>query len=199
MKFVWRIMRALVISIPCLVTLVFLLKALLHQLSLWWSLPLINSLSSGDLLNGIGSFAAVIIAVVSYQCDMEHRHNEELLRRKKAKPEIEVGCEQQDFGFTVSIANVGPQPIKSVIVEEKPVASIIEPGKTVSFHFISFDGCEDYDVDFYGENYVVSTSSLFESPNIWILLYDVLGNAWLSEYALEEDYARPLDGPSWVA
>lgn len=198
MGYIRRLFIYLAISIPCLVGFTLLIKALLGFLSGICSLPLLNSLSSGDLLNGVGTFSAVIIAVVSYQHDIETKQEEERSRSEKAKPQVEVDSFEEDYGFIVSITNVGPRPIPSIIVEEKPVVSNLEPGGTCRFDYIGYESCESYEAEVEGSNYVVSTRTFRDGASLWLFMYDILGRAWMSEYALEEDDARLLDGPSWM-
>lgn len=198
MEYIRRLFISLAVSIPCLVVFTLLLKALLWFLSGICSLPLLDSLSSGDLLNGVGAFSAVIIAVVSYQHDLETKQEEERSRSEKAKPQVEVDSSEEDYGFTVLITNVGPRPIPSIIVEEKSVVSNLEPGDTCRFDYIGFESCESYEGEVEGSNYVVSTRAFHDGASLWLFMYDILGKAWMSEYALEEDGARLLDGPSWV-
>ena len=200
MRYIRRLFISLAVSIPCLVVFTLLFKALLGFLSGICSLPLLNSLSSGDLLNGVGTFSAVIIAVVSYQHDIETKQEEERSRSEKAKPQVEVDSFEEDYGFIVSITNVGPRPIPSmsIIVEEKPVVSNLEPGDTCRFDYIGFESCESYEGEVEGSNYVVSTRTFRDGVSLWLFMYDILGKAWMSEYTLEEDGARLLDGPSWV-
>lgn len=143
-------------------------------------------------------FSAVIIAVVSYQHDIETKQEEERSRSEKAKPQVEVDSFEEDYGFIVSITNVGPRPIPSIIVEEKPVVSNLEPGDTCRFDYIGFESCESYEGEVEGSNYVVSTRTFRDGVSLWLFMYDILGKAWMSEYTLEEDGARLLDGPSWV-
>lgn len=194
-----RLFISLTVSIPCLVVFTLLFKALLGFLSGICSLPLLDSLSSGDLLNGVGAFSAVIIAVVSYQHDLETKQEEEKSRSEKAKPQVEVDSFKKDYGFIVSITNVGPRPIPSIIVEEKPVVSNLEPGDTCRFDYIGSESCGSYEGGVDGSNYVVSTRPFCDEVSLWLFMYDILGKAWLSEYALEEDGTRLLDGPSWAA
>lgn len=198
MGYIRRLFISLAISIPCLVVFTLLIKALLGFLSGICSLPLLDSLSSGDLLNGVGAFSAVIIAVVSYQHDLETKQEEEKSRSEKAKPQVEVDSSKEDYGFIVSITNMGPRPIPSIIVEEEPVVSNLEPGDTCRFDFIGFESCESYEGEVEGSNYVVSTRVFRDGVSLWLFMYDILGRAWVSEYALEEDDARLLDGPSRV-
>lgn len=198
MRYIRRLFISLAVSIPCLVVFTLLFKALLGFLSGICSLPLLNSLSSGDLLNGVGTFSAVIIAVVSYQHDIETKQEEERSRSEKAKPQVEVDSFEEDYGFIVSITNVGPRPIPSIIVEEKPVVSNLKPGDTCRFDYIGFESCESYEGEVEGSNYVVSTRTFRDGVSLWLFMYDILGKAWMSEYTLEEDGARLLDGPSWV-
>lgn len=115
MRYIRRLFISLAVSIPCLVVFTLLFKALLGFLSGICSLPLLNSLSSGDLLNGVGTFSAVIIAVVSYQHDIETKQEEERSRSEKAKPQVEVDSFEEDYGFIVSITNVGPRPIRQLL------------------------------------------------------------------------------------
>ena len=197
MRYIRRLFISLAVSIPCLMVFTLLFKALLGFLSGICSLPLLNSLSSGDLLNGVGTFSAVIIAVVSYQHDIETKQ-EGRSRSEKAKPQVEVDSFEEDYGFIVSITNVGPRPIPSIIVEEKPVVSNLEPGDTCRFDYIGFESCESYEGEVEGSNYVVSTRTFRDGVSLWLFMYDILGKAWMSEYTLEEDGARLLDGPSWV-
>lgn len=198
MEYIRRLFISLAVSIPCLVIFTLLLKLLLGFLSDFCSLPLLDSLSTGDLLNGIGTFSAVIIAVVSYQHDLEAKQEDEKFRSERAKPQVEVESFEQNYGFIVSITNVGPRPIPSIIVEEKPVASNLEPGDAIRFDYIGFESCESYDGGVESPNYVVSTRAFRDGAILWLFMYDVLGKAWISEYSLEEDGARLLDGPSWV-
>lgn len=198
MGYIRRLFIYLAISIPCLVGFTLLIKALLGFLSGICSLPLLDSLSSGDLLNGIGAFSAVIIATVSYQYDLETKQGEEKFRSERAKPQVEVDSFKEDYGFIVSITNVGPRPIPTIIVEEKPVVSNLEPGDTCRFDYIGSESCDSYEGEVEGSNYIVSTRAFRDGASLLLFMYDILGKAWVSEYTLEEDGARLLDGPSWV-
>lgn len=68
-----KILQSLAISIPCLIAFVLLFKCCLAFFAGILSCPLIDSMPTGDLLNGIGAFAAVVFAVVSYECDSDER------------------------------------------------------------------------------------------------------------------------------
>lgn len=194
-----RVLRSLAISIPCLISFVLLLKCCLGFFATILSCPLIDSMSTGDLLNGIGAFAAVVFAVVSYQCDSDKRLEKEQLEYERAKPQIKLECSEQDYGFFITITNLGSRPINNIMdSEENPVASRLGPGGSSSFAYISYDAIGLYDADFEDVVGIKSSVDLVVGSHLWLVMYDALGRAWEITYSLDGEEANLVDGPAFI-
>ena len=181
-----KILQSLAISIPCLIAFVLLLKCCLVFFAGIFSCPLIDSMSTGDLLNGIGAFAAVVFAVVSYKCDSDERRKKEEEDLERAKPQIKLECSERDYGFFITITNMGSRFITNIMDGEgNSVVSRLGPGSSFSYAYVSRDAIGVSDTDFNGVASVKSSIDVAAGTLLALVMYDAFGGAWEVVYSLD--------------
>lgn len=186
-----KILRSLAISIPCLVVFVLLLKCCLAFFAEAFSCPLIDSMSTGDLLNGIGTFAAVVFAVVSYKFDTDERHKKEEEDLERAKPQIKLECSQRDYGFFITMTNMGSRFISNIMDGEgNSVVSRLGPGVSFSYAYVSCDAIGEFDTDFDDVASVVASIGVEAGSLLGFVMYDASGRAWEVAYSLDGEEAN---------
>lgn len=186
-----KILQSLAISIPCLIAFVLLLKCCLAFFAGIFSCPLIDSMSTGDLLNGIGAFAAVVFAVVSYKCDSDERRKKEEEDLERAKPQIKLECSERDYGFFITITNMGSRFITNIMDGEgNSVVSRLGPGSSFSYAYVSRDAVGVFDIDFDDVASVVSSIRVEAGTLLALVMYDAFGGAWEVVYSLDGEEAN---------
>lgn len=190
-----KILQFLALSIPCLIAFVLLLKCCLAFFAGIFSCPLIDSMSTGDLLNGIGTFAAVVFAVVSYKCDSDERRKNEEEDLERAKPQIKLECSERDYGFFITITNMGSRFITNIMDGEgNSVVSRLGPGSSFSYAYVSRDAVGVFDTDFDDVASVISSIGLGAETLLAFVMYDAFGGAWEVAYSLDgEDISLASD------
>lgn len=185
-----KILRSLAISIPCLIAFVLLIKCCLAFFAGILSCPLIDSMSTGDLLNGIGTFAAVVFAVVSYKCDFDERRKKEEDDLERVKPQIKLECSERDYGFFITITNMGPRFITNIMDGEgNSVVSRLGPGISFSYAYVSRDAVGVFDADFDDVASVISSFGVEAGSLLGFVMYDASGRAWEVAYSLDGEEA----------
>lgn len=186
-----KILQSLAISIPCLIAFVLLLKCCLAFSAEIFSCPLIDSMSTGDLLNGIGTFAAVVFAVVSYKCDSDERRKKEEDDLERAKPQIKLECSERDYGFFITITNMGSCFITNIMDGEgNSLVSRLGPGISFSYAYVSCDAIGVIDADFDDVASVKSSIGLVAGSLLGFVMYDASGRAWEVVYNLDGEEAN---------
>lgn len=185
-----KILQSLALSIPCLIAFVLLLKCCLAFFAGILSCPLIDSMSTGDLLNGIGTFAAVVFAVVSYKCDSDERRKKEEDDLERAKPQIKLECSERDYGFFITITNMGSRFITNIMDGEgNSVVSRLGPGISSSYAYVSRDAVGVNDIDFDDVTSVESSIRVEAGALLALVMYDAFGGAWEVAYSLDGEEA----------
>lgn len=186
-----KILQSLAISIPCLIASVLLLKCCLAFFAEILSYPLIDSMSTGDLLNGVGTFAAVVFAVVSYKFDSDERRKKEDEDLERAKPQIKLECSERDYGFFITITNMGSRFITNIIDGEgNSVVSRLGPGISFSYAYVSCDAAGVSDIDFDDVASVISSIRVEAGALLVLVMYDAFGGAWEVAYSLDGEEAN---------
>lgn len=186
-----KILQSLAISIPCLIAFVLLLKCCLAFFAGILSCPLIDSMSTGDLLNGIGTFAAVVFAAVSYKCDSSERRKKEEEDLERAKPQIKLECSERDYGFFITITNMGSRFITNIMDGEgNSVASRLGPGTSFSYAYVSCNAISEFDTDFDDVARVKSSIGVEVGTLLALVMYDASGRAWEVAYSLDGEEAN---------
>lgn len=186
-----KILQSLAISIPCLIVFVLLLKCCLAFFAGILSCPLIDSMSTGDLLNGIGTFAAVVFAAVSYKCDSDERRKKEEEDLERAKPQIKLECSERDYGFFITITNMGSRFITNIMDGEgNSVASRLGPGTSFSYAYASCNAISEFDIDFDDVARVKSSICVEVGTLLALVMYDASGRAWEVAYSLDGEEAN---------
>ena len=186
-----KILQSLAISIPCLIAFVLLLKCCLAFFAGIFSCPLIDSMSSGDLLNGIGTFAAVVFAVVSYKCDSDERRKKEEDDLERAKPQIKLECSERDYGFFITITNMGSRFITNVMDGEgNSVTSRLGPGISFSYAYVSRNAIGVIDTDSDDVVSVESSIGVEAGSLLGFVVHDASGRAWEVVYSLDGEEAN---------
>lgn len=186
-----KTLQSLATSIPCLIAFVLLLKCCLAFFAGVFSCPLIDSMSTGDLLNGIGTFAAVVFAVVSYKCDSVERRKKEEEDLERAKPQIKLECSERDYGFFITITNMGSRFITNIMDGEgNSVVSRLGPGISFSYAYVSRDAVGVFDIDFDDVASIVSSIRLEAGTLLALVMYDTSGRAWEVAYSLDGEEAN---------
>lgn len=186
-----KTLQSLAISIPCLIAFVLLLKCCLAFFAGVFSCPLIDSMSTGDLLNGIGAFAAVVFAVVSYKCDSDERRKKEEDDLERAKPQIKLECSERDYGFFITITNMGSRFITNIMDGEgNSVVSRLGPGISFSYAYVSRDAVGVFDSEFDDVASIVSSIRVEAGSLLALVMYDASGRAWEVAYSLDGEEAN---------
>lgn len=186
-----KTLQSLAISIPCLIAFVLLLKCCLAFFAGVFSCPLIDSMSTGDLLNGIGAFAAVVFAVVSYKCDSDERRKKEEDDLERAKPQIKLECSERDYGFFITITNMGSRFITNIMDGEgNSVVSRLGPGISFSYAYVSRDAVGVFDIEFDDVASIVSSIRVEAGSLLALVMYDASGRAWEVAYSLDGEEAN---------
>lgn len=147
-------------------------------------------MSTGDLLNGIGTFAAVVFAVVSYKCDSDERRKKEEEDLERAKPQIKLECSERDYGFFITITNMGPRFITNIMDGEgNSVVSRLGPGISFSYAYVSRDAVGVFDADFDDVASVISSFGVEAGSLLGFVMYDASGRAWEVAYSLDGEEA----------
>lgn len=185
-----KVLQSLAISIPCLIVFVLPLKCCFAFFAEIFSCPLMDSMSTGDLLNGIGTFAAVVFAVVSYKCDSDERRKKEEEDLERAKPQIKLECSERDYGFFITITNMGPRFITNIMDGEgNSVVSRLGPGISFSYAYVSRDAVGVFDADFDDVASVISSFGVEAGSLLGFVMYDASGRAWEVAYSLDGEEA----------
>lgn len=185
-----KVLQSLAISIPCLIVFVLLLKCCFAFFAEIFSCPLMDSMSTGDLLNGIGTFAAVVFAVVSYKCDSDERRKKEEEDLERAKPQIKLECSERDYGFFITITNMGPRFNTNIMDGEgNSVVSRLGPGISFSYAYVSRDAVGVFDADFDDVASVISSFGVEAGSLLGFVMYDASGRAWEVAYSLDGEEA----------
>lgn len=186
-----KVLQSLAISIPCLIAFVLLIKCCLTFFAGIFSCPLIDSMSTGDLLNGVGTFAAVVFAVVSYKCDSYERRKKEEEDLERAKPQIKLECSERDYGFFITITNMGPRFITNIMDGEgNSVVSLLGPGISFSYAYVSCNAIGVIDTDFDDVASVISSIGAETGALLALVMYDAFGGAWEVAYSLDGEEAN---------
>lgn len=186
-----KVLQSLAISIPCLIAFVLLIKCCLTFFAGIFSCPLIDSMSTGDLLNGVGTFAAVVFAVVSYKCDSYERRKKEEEDLERAKPQIKLECSERDYGFFITITNMGPRFITNIMDGEgNSVVSRLGPGISFSYAYVSCNAIGVIDTDFDDVASVISSIGAETGALLALVMYDAFGGAWEVAYSLDGEEAN---------
>ena len=186
-----KVLQSLAIPIPCLIAFVLLIKCCLTFFAGIFSCPLIDSMSTGDLLNGVGTFAAVVFAVVSYKCDSYERRKKEEEDLERAKPQIKLECSERDYGFFITITNMGPRFITNIMDGEgNSVVSRLGPGISFSYAYVSCNAIGVIDTDFDDVASVISSIGAETGALLALVMYDAFGGAWEVAYSLDGEEAN---------
>ena len=192
-----KILQSLAISIPCLIAFVLLLKCCLAFFAEIFSCPLIDSMSTGDLLNGIGTFAAVVFAVVSYKYDSDERRKKKEDDLERAKPQIKLECSERDYGFFITLTNMGSRFITNIMDGEgNSLVLRLGPGISFSYAYVSRDAVGVIDTDFDDVASVISSIGVEAGSLLGLVMYDASGRAWEVVYSLDGEEANLESGLS---
>lgn len=192
-----RILKSLAISIPCLIAFVLLLKCCLSFFADFFSCPLMDSMSTGDLLNGVGTFAAVVFAVVSYKFDADERRKKEEEDLERAKPKIKLECSERDYGFFITMTNMGSRFISNIMDGEgNSIVSRLGPGASFSYAYVSCNAIGVFDTDFDDVASVISSFGVEAGSLLGFVMYDASGRAWEVAYDLDGEEANLAGDPS---
>ena len=186
-----KILRSLAVSIPCWIVFVLLLKCCLSFFADFFSCPLIDSMSTGDLLNGVGTFAAVAFAVVSYKFDTDERRKKEEEDLERAKPQIRLECSERDYGFFITMTNMGSRFISNIMDGEgNSIVSRLGPGISFSYAYVSCNAIGVFDTDFDDVASVISSFGVEAGSLLGFVMYDASGRAWEVAYSLDGEEAN---------
>lgn len=186
-----RILKSLAISIPCLIAFVLLLKCCLSFFADFFSCPLMDSMSTGDLLNGVGTFAAVVFAVVSYKFDADERRKKEEEDLERAKPKIKLECSERDYGSFITMTNMGSRFISNIMDGEgNSIVSRLGPGASFSYAYVSCNAIGVFDTDFDDVASVISSFDVEAGSLLGFVMYDASGRAWEVAYSLDGEEAN---------